>query len=106
MTDDYTNWTPKRAARVGYLIGRGCSMEEIIADAASGVASMQSLRNIAHRWNLPLPDDVPALPDHPRKSDLTEAATARGMTVDQLGARLLGIIVRDNLVDAILDERG
>jgi hypothetical protein len=54
----YRPWTPRRAARFGYLAGRGLSADAIGNDPAVGAVSHVAVRHVATRWefrSLPAP---------------------------------------------------
>ena len=108
-------WTPARAARLGYLAGRGASLRTVLEDMEIGAASTQSLRHVATRWGLRFGRDEP-----PKKSSappalaipipsgdqalLAEAAAARGLSVASFAASLLHVAVAERLIGAILDD--
>jgi hypothetical protein len=100
-------WTPERAARVGYLTGIGCSAEAVTADPDVGARSEQSVRHVATRWRLPLGNGGLriGIPISPADQELLEhAASARGLSVASLIANLVNVVSRERLVDAVLDD--
>ena len=78
-------WTPKRAARLGYLAGRGVSMESVLRDRRIGAKSAQALRGIATRWGLHFGSAAAPLlsaPIPPADQEILEqAAAARGLSM-------------------------
>jgi hypothetical protein len=104
LKKQYKNWSPRRAARFGYLAGRGLSADAIGSDSEVGAISLRSVRLAATRWGLPLgTDGALLLPDEIRHG-LDEAARARRLSVEALALRVLRIVVADNLAGAILDD--
>ena len=49
-----SHWNLKRAARLGYLAGRGLSVESIMADHVIAARSERAVRCAASRWGLAL----------------------------------------------------
>jgi hypothetical protein len=47
-----SHWNLKRAARPGYLAGRGLSVESVIADHVIAARSERAVRCAASRWGL------------------------------------------------------
>ena len=47
-------WNHKRAARLGFLAGRGMALESIMADAIICARSERAVRCAASRWGIPL----------------------------------------------------
>jgi hypothetical protein len=47
-------WTLARAARLGYLAGRGLPLAAIMVDEIVAAKSEQSVRNVCSRWNIAL----------------------------------------------------
>ena len=47
-------WTLIRAARLGYLAGRGLSVTSIMADDTIAARSERAVRVAASRWRLPI----------------------------------------------------
>jgi hypothetical protein len=79
-------WTLRRAARLGFLAGRGASIETILNDRQLGAQrTAQSIKCVATRWHLPvkngaLTDDGAVLTVHVAPADremLEQAAAAR-----------------------------
>jgi hypothetical protein len=103
-------WTPARAARLGYLAGRGASLHTVLKDMEIGAASAQSLRYVATRWNLKFgrevrsgPQDAEApplaIPLPPGDLEVLEmAAQARGLSVASFTATLLCTLTRERLL--------
>ena len=112
-------WTPARAARLGYLAGRGVSLRTVLKDMEIGAASAQSLRHVATRWGLKFgretrsgPQDaergVPplAIPLPPGDLEVLEtAARERGLSVASFTATLLCTLTRERLLNAVLDDK-
>ena len=48
------HWTPQRAARLGYLAGRGLSIDSIMADDTIAARSERAVRVVASRWRVPI----------------------------------------------------
>jgi hypothetical protein len=109
-------WTPARAARLGYLAGRGASLHAVLQDMGIGAAGAQSLRNVATRWGLRFgrearsgPQDAEApllsvpLPSADREA-LAQAAAARGLSVASFVATLVHTITAERLIGAVLDD--
>jgi hypothetical protein len=100
----YEPWSARRAARLGYLVGRGLSAEAICDDPVVA-ASRLSLKHVVSRWGIPL--DVGAgvvtLPDDVRRG-LDGAARRRRTTVEALALAVLQAVTRDRLVDAVIDD--
>ena len=101
----YPPWTPRRAARLGYLAGRGLPAETIGNDTAVAARSLRSLYHVATRWGIPLGSGsagTVALPDDVRRG-LDRAARARWTTVESLALMVLRKVAHDGLVDAVID---
>jgi hypothetical protein len=102
----YPAWTARRAARFGYLAGRGLSVDAIGSDETVGAASRRSVLAVATRWGIPLgaagngsvmlPEDI--------SRGLAAAAMARRLSVEALSLRILRRIASDKLVTAVLDD--
>ena len=102
-------WTPKRAARLGWLAGRGASLRSVLQDAEIGAVTARSLRQAATRWhieqdagrgNSPL-----AIPIPPGDQEILEqAAAARGLSVASFAADLLHVIASQRLIGAVMDD--
>jgi hypothetical protein len=88
-------WTPKQAARFGYLAGKGASLDTVRADPILRGRSAQSFSHASTRWHIPVngaaatadaatlavpipPADLPVLED---------AAAARGLSPGKLCGR-------------------
>ena len=101
-------WTPKRAARLGWLAGRGASIESVLRDRLIGAESRQSLRHVATRWGLRFGRaEAPMLsiPIPPADQEILEqAAAARGLSTASFAATLIHTIARERLYNAILDD--
>jgi hypothetical protein len=52
MANANGRWTPERAARIGFLAGRGVGFEAAMADYRVGAKSERALRCAASRWGL------------------------------------------------------
>jgi hypothetical protein len=50
---------PERIERLAVLVGRGCDVDAIMSDPVVAPSSPQSVRNMATRLGLPLPEAVP-----------------------------------------------
>ena len=102
-----TRWNLKRAARFGYLAGRGLSIESIMADDVIAAKSERAVRCAASRFGVPVGSNgllAVALSAADRRQ-LAGAAHERGMTVEALAAALLRQVAHDSLVAAVLDDR-
>jgi hypothetical protein len=99
-------WSARRAARIGYLAGRGCSVEQVIADLKVDI-SLHAMRMLEKTWHIAFglgsPFALLIAPDDLER--LESAAELRGMTPATLAREILKRALRDNLVDAIIDER-
>jgi hypothetical protein len=103
----YPHWTPRRAARFGYLAGRGVSAEAIVSDLAIAAVSRKAVRHVATRWGIPLTHGARTITlsaDVVRQ--LEGPARARRTTVQALALAVVRVVARDRLVDAVLDDRG
>ena len=49
-----SHWTLLRAARLGYLAGRGLSVNSIMADDTIAARSERAVRVAASRWHVPM----------------------------------------------------
>ena len=101
-------WTPKRAARLGWLAGRGVSMESVLRDRRVGAKSEQSLRHVATRWGLHFGSDAPpplSIPLPPGDQEILEqAAAVRGLSTASFAATLIHTIASERLFNAVLDD--
>jgi hypothetical protein len=101
-------WTPARAARLGYLAGRGVSMESVLRDRRIGAKSVQALRGIATRWGLHFGSAAAPLlsiPLPPGDQEILEqAAAARGLSTASFAASLIHTIASERLFNAVLDD--
>ena len=102
-------WSQRAAARLGWLAGRGASLDVIRADRwIGGNRTTQAIHRAAARWRLPLGAPEPdALAVHipPRDREVLEqAAAARGLSVASFAATLLHVISRERLFSAVLDD--
>ena len=102
-------WTPKRAARLGWLAGRGVSMRAVLQDRYIGITSEQQLRNIGTRWGLTFGKDKSspslAIPVPPADQEILEqAAQERGLSAASFAADLLHVITRERLFAAVMDD--
>jgi hypothetical protein len=101
-------WSPRAAARFGFLVGRGVSTDAI-ADPTIGTRSEQALKCAATRWGLPLGTGGPQLLVPATAGDLElleRAAFGRGLSVVSLTATIVHLVVAGRLVDAVLDDSG
>ena len=120
-------WTPKRAARLGWLAGRGASLRSVLQDAEIGAVTARSLRQAATRWHIEFgrgargrlrhhaanhgPQDAGrgnsplAIPIPPGDQEILEqAAAARGLSVASFAADLLHVIASQRLIRAVMDD--
>jgi hypothetical protein len=110
-------WTPKQAARFGYLAGRGASIDTVQADPMLGGRSKQSYSHAATSWrlkfsgaaepkdNAPEDDATLAVPIPPADLPVLEAAAAaRGLSVESFTATMIHTIASERLVKAVMDD--
>jgi hypothetical protein len=103
-------WTPKAAARLGFLAGKGASFDMIMADRLIRSRSAQSVSKTATQWKLPLgsggaPAPTLAVPVTARDEEaLQAAAAARGLSPASFVATLVHIAVCERLFRAIMDD--
>jgi hypothetical protein len=99
-------WTPNRIARLGYLAGRGLSAEAILADVTLAAHSERAVRTAASKWHVPLggPGTLALALSSVDQRRLDRAAQARGTTSAELALALLRIVMRDNLIKAVIDD--
>jgi hypothetical protein len=97
-------WTPRRVARLGYLAGRGLSLESIMADDALAARSESSVRHAASRWGVPLGQGTPftLLLGADDRVRLAEEAAERGMDARMLATRIVETVMREKLIEAVL----
>jgi hypothetical protein len=98
-------WTYQRAARLGYLAGRGLSIESIMADELLAAYSEFSVRKRASNWRIPLGRGVPftlviAGDDRER---LYDQAARLNTSARELAAAIVRNVLRDHMVDAVID---
>jgi hypothetical protein len=101
-------WTPERAARVGYLADKGCSIETAMSDYRIAAKSERALRCAASRWGLTfgLGGGTIAVQLSPHDRDaLTMAAGVRGVSTLELTTKIMHAVLGARLVDAVLDDR-
>lgn len=108
MANANGRWTPERAARVGFLAGRGVGFEAAMADYRGGAKSERALRCAASRWGLSfgLGGGQTAVPLTAEDRDLlTFAAGERGVSSDVLMAKIVRAGLRERLTNAVLDDQ-
>ncbi|UYO50308.1 hypothetical protein KQX64_06960 [Rhodopseudomonas palustris] len=106
----FLKWTAERAARAGFLAGRGWSRDEIAADEILGATTPKALEHMLRRWKIPLMKTrggkcvLCAL--SPSETERLEAAArARSMSLEMLAEELLSIVAGDAaLIENILDD--
>jgi hypothetical protein len=88
-------WTGERAARFGYLLGRGFTVEAIVAGAMLDAVSEHTLHAAVRRWGLPCNGSGPfVVPlSHNNRKALTAAARERNMTAEKLAGEALKDLV-------------
>jgi hypothetical protein len=103
----YPPWTPRRAARFGYLAGRGLSADAIGSDPAVAAVSRQAVHHVATRWGIPLAPGATGTIVLPVDvvRELDGPARERRTTVEALALAVLRVVARDRLVDAVIDDR-
>lgn len=103
-------WTPKRAARFGWLAGRGASMATIMRDRQIRAESEQQLRGCATRWGLSFGSSSGAssslaIPLPVADQEILEAAAQeRGLSTASFAADLLHVITSQRLIRAVMDD--
>ena len=102
-------WTPRRAARLGYLVGRGLSIGKILSDEALKPKTAREIRCASTCWGLaliaPRRAESDGLPISDRdRTRLGPTAELRGLTAEALAIALLRVIAADDLVAAVLDD--
>lgn len=99
-------WTLERAARLGYLAGRGASAASILEDETVGAVSERAIRCAASRWGVALGTgaafSVPLSLDDRRV--LEDAADARGISTSALATAILHVVAEQRLFAAVLDD--
>ncbi|SRR6266540_6985232 len=103
-----SHWTLLRAARLGYLAGRGLSVDSIMADDTIAARSERAVRVAASRWHVPIGNTglLPIALSADDRRRLDDAARARGITSGELALTVLRMVMRDNLVEAVIDDGG
>ena len=105
-------WTPKQAARLGFLAGRGASLDAVRSDPLLRGRSEQSLCHAATAWRLkfgaggaPKDDATLVVPIPPADLPVLEdAAAARGLSPASFAATLLHTITSQRLITAVMDD--
>lgn len=99
-----TSWSPLRLARLGFLIGRGCTSAEVAVDPLIAT-SPANVRARARHFGLAFRHEGPRLPEAVVRR-YAEAAALRGISRDELLHRILLHAGSDDaLIDNILDDR-
>ena len=99
-------WTPKEAARLGFLAVRGVGFRTVLRDETVGVRGELSVKHAARRWGLAFGNDASlqiALPPDDREI-LQAAAAERGLSVASFTANLIHTIASERLFRAVLDD--
>jgi hypothetical protein len=98
-----SHWNLKRAARLGYLAGPG---ERGMADHAIAARSERAVCCAASRWGLALGIGSPFTILLPLEDRLALECTAelRGMSTNALALAIVSTVVREQLIDAVLDD--
>jgi len=105
MANANGRWTPERAARIGFLAGRGVGFEAAMAD---GAKSERALRCAASRWGLSFGLGGGQIAVQLTAEDrdlLTFAAGERGVSSDVLMAKIVRAGLRERLTNAVLDDQ-
>jgi hypothetical protein len=105
-------WTPARAARLGFLAGKGASIDVVRADPMFRSRSEQSLAHASTRWHISFgsggaPPKADALAVHVSERDLEileAAAHERGLSVASFTATMIHIAAAERLLGAIMDD--
>ena len=99
-------WTPKEAARLGSLAGRGASFRTTLRDESVGVRGERSVRHAARRWGLAFGDDASlSIPLPPDDREILQAAAAeRGLSLASFTANLVHTVASERLFKAVLDD--
>lgn len=101
-------WTPGAAARLGYLAGRGLSLESILADEQLCMRGEYSIRQAAARWKLAMGVGTPftIFPSLNDRLRLQQEATSRGMSPRQLADRIVAVGLYDpRILDAAMAKQ-
>jgi hypothetical protein len=88
-------WLAARAARAGYLAGRGVPVEQSCQEL---VCSPRSLRHVFTRWHI---QPLGAIPPPTRDE---ACRRSRGPMPDAPATRLVEIVLSEGLIGAVLDE--
>ena len=100
-----SHWTLLRAARLGYLAGRGLSVNSIMADDTIAARSERAVRVAASRWHVPIgTGGLPVALSSDDRRRLDDAARARGTTSADLALTLLRMVVQQDLIKAVIDD--
>ena len=100
-----SHWTLLRAARLGYLAGRGLSVNSIMADDTIAARSERAVRVAASRWRVPIgTGGLPVALSSDDRRRLDDAARARGTTSADLALTLLRMVVQQDLIKAVIDD--
>jgi hypothetical protein len=105
-------WAPKQAARLGFLAGRGSSLDALRSDPLLRGRSEQSLCHAATQWRVKFgsggaPKDDAMLSIHVTPTDrevLEQAAAERGLSTASFTASLVHVITSERLLQAVMDD--
>lgn len=105
MDARYRNWTPRRAARAGYLAGRGFAKEEILRDRIVAVHSERALLQAFTRWHVTIGNGTwPLALDPETESKLIAEANRRGISVNALLTEIVTTVLKDDLITAVIGD--
>ena len=101
-------WTPREAARLGFLAGRGASFRSVLRDQTVAARGEHSVRRAARSWGLAFGNSNDAslsIPIPPDDREILQAAAAeRGLSVASFTANLVHTIESERLFRAVLDD--
>ena len=106
MTRPTLNYRSKTEA-VMALKAQGLRVDAIARRIGTTVKNVETMARYARRRGLPLPVEVvETLLSHDVHQRLVPQARKRKVTVDRLIVQLITAIANDNMVDAVLDDKG
>lgn len=103
-------WPNGKAARVGYMLGQGCSTPAIAAALGDGT-SADTIRRMRREWGIAgdrTKGRVISLAielDSPRRAELNDQSQALGIAPSEFVRRVLLCVLDDDLYQAVTDGR-